>query len=205
MSRKLEVFMLRKRANRQMVVLEVLVATLVLAALLLCGCNPAGTQGTGGGGGAGQSSGQTGGTAQSTQPDDNNTSGGEATGAGTGSTSDSAHKIPETAWISAETLNSLMQRGECAVFDTRSYASYAHEYILGAQNLPFRFLGNRFLELPDHKTLVFICSDEAEAQAVFSLLVDTGFDPSLIYFLKGGIQSWAAAALPLEEVIESSC
>jgi len=94
-------------------------------------------------------------------------------------------------------LTRLMNRENAIVIDVRSSAEFSKGHILNARNIPDGELETHKKDLEKHKSnpLVTCCGSGALSQKAARILKAMGFEK--VYILKGGIQAWQSANLPL--------
>ena len=99
--------------------------------------------------------------------------------------------------IDTAELTRLVNRDKALVLDIRSPQDYAQGHIVNAKNLPAAELQNRLKELEAKKELplVLYCNYGADSGRACRLLRTQGHKQ--VYVLKGGVQSWRGANLPL--------
>lgn len=94
-------------------------------------------------------------------------------------------------------LTRLINRENAVVVDTRSQEEFGKGHILNARNIPEADLQSRQKELEKYKSspVVACCSSGVSAPKTARSLKAMGYEK--IYVLKGGIQAWQSANLPL--------
>jgi len=99
--------------------------------------------------------------------------------------------------IEASEATRLMNRENAILLDIRNQAEFSDGHIINATNIPFSEFENRASELEklrDHPVII-CCKTGSTARLAVSNLKKLGFEK--IYHLKGGIESWKNADLPL--------
>lgn len=101
--------------------------------------------------------------------------------------------------VGAAAAVQLINRRDALVLDVRDAASFAAGHILNARNIPAAELDGRMRELERYKSRpVIVSADGAgRAAAVCGILKKRGFAEAVA--MRGGIQGWAEASLPLEK------
>ena len=91
----------------------------------------------------------------------------------------------------------LMNRENAVVIDIRSQEEFDKGHILNARNIPDADLQSRQKELEKFKSnpIVTCCGSGVSAPKTAKSLKAMGYEK--IYVLKGGIQAWQGANLPL--------
>ena len=99
--------------------------------------------------------------------------------------------------ISAPELAERMKQNGVQLIDVRAASDYQAQRIPGAQHIPVGYLPRYLDTLPRDKEIVLQCVSGVTSQVGASLLMKHGFEK--IRNLKGGINAWRAADLPVEE------
>ena len=100
--------------------------------------------------------------------------------------------------VDAETLYHWLQRGDAVLVDVRELVEYREGRIPGAQLLPSTEVCIAALPRHDGKPIILYCHEGSRATAACERLRKEA--PNLnVYHLAGGIESWRAAGLSLEE------
>ncbi len=96
---------------------------------------------------------------------------------------------------SAATL--LMNRENAILLDIRKPEDFSKGHILSAINIPLSELENRISELEKYRErpIIICCNTGTTATLAMKQLKKMGFEK--IYRLKGGIEGWKQASLPL--------
>lgn len=92
----------------------------------------------------------------------------------------------------------MVAAGEAILVDVRSEESYLEAHLAGAINLPVQQVAGQANELASRGlTVITYCSCPAEetSSLAASELIAAGFRDVVV--LRGGIQGWGAAGLPL--------
>jgi rhodanese-related sulfurtransferase len=100
--------------------------------------------------------------------------------------------------IAAEDALEAVNSGEAIFVDVRDEASYLQSHIAGALSAPLREISNWVEEFESRGVTVITycaCPAEETSLAAAAQLISSGFRDVVV--LKGGIQGWDAAGLPL--------
>ena len=83
------------------------------------------------------------------------------------------------------------------MLDVRNGGDFSNGHILGARNIPADRIGEQLAEMAKYKTqaLILCCNTGNESIRVGRTLKLQGFEK--IYGIKGGLQAWRTANLPL--------
>ena len=94
-------------------------------------------------------------------------------------------------------LTRLMNRESAVVIDIRSQEEFDKGHILNARNIPEAELQSHQKDLEKYKSnpIVACCSGGVSSPKIARSLKAMGFER--IYVLRGGIQAWQSANLPL--------
>ncbi len=92
----------------------------------------------------------------------------------------------------------LLNRQEARVLDIREQADYRKGHIVNALNLPEGRLAEELprLNLAKERPVIVCCASGLRAPQAAKQVRAAGFQQ--VYVLKGGIQGWQEAGLPLE-------
>ncbi|MBI2313127.1 MAG: rhodanese-like domain-containing protein [Betaproteobacteria bacterium] len=92
----------------------------------------------------------------------------------------------------------LINRRDAVVLDVREQHEYAAGHIPGSKHIPLGALPNRLREVEKHKDrpVLVICRSGNRSTGACGLLKKHGFGE--VRALKGGIQAWEQANLPVE-------
>lgn len=111
--------------------------------------------------------------------------------------------------ISPAALKSAISADSNSYFlvDIRSYAAYSGGYIVGSVNIPSgKQFDLRVNEIPTGTAVVLISNASYNGIAkALSTLQEAGYNISLVYVLEGGIDAWAGAGLPTENLEVWAC
>jgi membrane protein DedA with SNARE-associated domain/rhodanese-related sulfurtransferase len=110
------------------------------------------------------------------------------------------YKLLRLARIGVEDLRQLIASGDPpAIVDVRTTRSYAAQHIPGALRMTLEEVDHKLASLPRDREIVVYCTcpNEASAARVARVLMDRGF--TRVRPLEGGLDSWLAAGLPVEE------
>ena len=90
-----------------------------------------------------------------------------------------------------------MNHEKAVLLDVRSAEDFADGHILNSLNVPVEKLSEQQNELTRHKDrpLILCCKIESDTVRAARLLKQLGFNQ--LYSLKGGLQSWRSASMPL--------
>jgi len=95
---------------------------------------------------------------------------------------------------------------KAVILDVRPEKEYAEGHIINAINIPFEKLSEQHKELIKNKErpVIICCRTGTDSVRAARVLKQQGFDQ--LYCLKGGLQAWRNASLPLlrDEVKEES-
>lgn len=99
--------------------------------------------------------------------------------------------------LSPTEVTTLLNREEALLLDLRPAQDYAAGHIINARNIPAEMLGKEAPTLHKHKTqpLILYCGNGGECGKRGKILLQEGFEK--LYSLKGGLQEWKHANLPL--------
>lgn len=92
----------------------------------------------------------------------------------------------------------LLNREEAKVIDIREAADYRKGHIVNASNIPESRLAEELprLKLAKERPLIVCCASGLRAPQAAKQVRAAGFEK--VHVLKGGIQGWQEAGLPLE-------
>jgi membrane protein DedA with SNARE-associated domain/rhodanese-related sulfurtransferase len=110
------------------------------------------------------------------------------------------YKLLRLARISVQELRRLLEGGEPpAIVDVRTTRSFAATHIPGALRMTLDEVDSQLAALPRDREIVLYCTcpNEASAARVARVLMDRGF--TRVRPLEGGLDSWLAAGLAVEE------
>ena len=93
----------------------------------------------------------------------------------------------------------LMNQGQTLVLDVREEKDFAAGHLPKARHIPVRELAGRIVEISKFKTKPVIVTDknDVRAGAACRLLKKEGF--TNVFQLKGGLNAWQQASLPVEK------
>lgn len=80
--------------------------------------------------------------------------------------------------------------------DVRETWEYVDGHARGALSLPLSTFGERFIELPRDRELLFICHSGQRSMAAAKFMRKQGV--MHVFNVEGGTDSWEAAKLPME-------
>ena len=95
-----------------------------------------------------------------------------------------------------EEVADQIKRGEATLLDIRGLSEWQEGHIPQARHVMLGYLPDRLNELPADKPAVVQCQSGARSAIGASILQARGI--SEVINLKGGLQAWAAAGLPVE-------
>jgi rhodanese-related sulfurtransferase len=100
--------------------------------------------------------------------------------------------------ITREEAYKLYQSGGAIFVDVRSHQSFTNQHIRGAVNIPGSQIISRFAEVqnPD-KLIITYCACDAEQSSGKAVLNLNAHGVKNVAALKGGLNEWKAARLPL--------
>jgi membrane protein DedA with SNARE-associated domain/rhodanese-related sulfurtransferase len=110
------------------------------------------------------------------------------------------YKLLRLARIGVEELRHLIANADPpAIVDVRTTRSYAAQHIPGALRMTLEEVDRKLASLPRDREIVLYCTcpNEASAARVARVLMDRGF--TRVRPLEGGLDSWLAAGLPVDE------
>jgi rhodanese-related sulfurtransferase len=95
-------------------------------------------------------------------------------------------------------LIQLINHQNAAVIDLRPTAAFAKGHIIGALSLPLpEFKENaKKIDKMKARPVVLVCAKGLDSPKIASLLKNQGFT---VHLLKGGIQNWIGADMPLSK------
>ena len=99
-----------------------------------------------------------------------------------------------TATIDARTAADRIAAGSVIVVDVRQQAEWKTGHIRGAVHIPLTQLSQRLAGLPRDKTIVTVCRSGHRSGIAARTLTRAGHD---VLNLRGGMNAWARAGLPL--------
>jgi rhodanese-related sulfurtransferase len=99
-----------------------------------------------------------------------------------------------TSRIDAGGAADLLDARTAIVLDVRQPAEWKTGHIKGAIHIPLSQLSSRLNQLPRGKTIVTVCRSGHRSALAARTLSRAGHD---VLNLKGGINAWARAGLPL--------
>ena len=99
--------------------------------------------------------------------------------------------------IATQDLVSLVNQEEAVVLDVRPKEEFSEGHIVGAINIPYDKLDDRYLELNKYKekAMVVVCKMGSHSGAAGLLLKKRGFEK--VSRLRGGILEWRGQNLPV--------
>lgn len=97
--------------------------------------------------------------------------------------------------ISVEEAHERFVRGGVFVLDVRERREWRAGHVPGSTNIPLANLASHVQDLPAERTVVAVCRSGARSRSATAQLRRAGFD---VLNLKGGLQAWQRAGLPLE-------
>ncbi len=99
--------------------------------------------------------------------------------------------------VEAAEATRLMNREDAIMLDIRNTAEFSDGHIINATNIPYSEFDNRSSDLEKirDKPVIVCCKTGTSASLAVTALNKLGFEK--IYRLKGGIEGWKHASLPL--------
>jgi rhodanese-related sulfurtransferase len=97
--------------------------------------------------------------------------------------------------IDPQTLKRKLDSGDAVLIDIREHDEHAREHIIGARLAPLSSMDAHDFDRDHAKTAVFHCKSGMRTEANAARLLAKGFRDA--YFLKGGLEAWKAAGLPV--------
>ena len=99
--------------------------------------------------------------------------------------------------VEAAEATRLMNREDAIMLDIRNTAEFSDGHIINATNIPYSEFDNRSSDLEKirDKPVIVCCKTGTSANLAVTALNKLGFEK--IYRLKGGIEGWKHASLPL--------
>jgi len=98
--------------------------------------------------------------------------------------------------IDARQAAELLASGEAALLDVRQDIEWKQGHIAGALHIPLAQVSHRAHELPAGKTVITTCRSGHRSALAARMLRRAGYQ---VENLRGGMNSWAKAGLPLEQ------
>jgi len=104
----------------------------------------------------------------------------------------------DTSTVSPQEATHLMNRSQAVVVDVRPMADFQAGHVVNAQNLPLNSLQDQLKKLSKYqkKPVIAVCRSGMSSAGACSTLRKAGF--TQVYNLKGGMQAWEAANLPVK-------
>lgn len=99
-----------------------------------------------------------------------------------------------TPRIDAAAAAELIAARTALVVDVRQNAEWKTGHIQGAIHIPLGALSSRMNQLPNGKTIVTVCASGHRSAVAARTLTRAGHD---VLNLRGGMNAWARAGLPL--------
>ncbi len=98
--------------------------------------------------------------------------------------------------ISSTQATMLINQHKGRFIDVRSADEFSQGHIADAKNIPLTELAEKIKKIrgPD-KPVILVCASGQRAQTAATQFQESGFNE--VYVLKGGIQGWKMAQLPL--------
>lgn len=106
-------------------------------------------------------------------------------------------KLTGLKMVTPQLATSLMNKDDAVVVDIRDHEAFKSGHITNAVNIPADQIEQKLNKLNKFKTkpIIVICKVGQQSNKVASKLQSEGFNT--IYGLKGGIQAWQDASMPL--------
>lgn len=101
------------------------------------------------------------------------------------------------AQVGPAEVTRLMNHEKALLLDLRTNADYSSGHILSARNIPVAELEGRQKELQKYKSgpIILCCNRDSDGVKAGRVLKFAGFEK--IYSLKGGLEAWRNANLPV--------
>jgi rhodanese-related sulfurtransferase len=100
----------------------------------------------------------------------------------------------QTRTIDAGSAADLLAARSVVVVDVGQHAEWETGHIQGAIHIPLTQLSSRLHQLPRDKTIVTVCRSGHRSALAARTLTRAGHD---VFNLRGGVNAWARAGLPL--------
>ena len=100
-----------------------------------------------------------------------------------------------TPTTSPADLAEKLAKGSVYVLDVRQPSEWRRGHIGGSRNVPLMHVKSRLATLPRDKTIVAVCASGHRSAVAARALRRSGHE---VENLKGGMQAWSRAALPVE-------
>ena len=100
-----------------------------------------------------------------------------------------------TTTIDARAAADLLNAGSVIAVDVRQQAEWKTGHIRGAVHIPLTQLAHRLGQLPRDTTIVTVCRSGHRSSIAARTLNRSGHD---VLNLRGGMNAWTRAGLPLE-------
>jgi rhodanese-related sulfurtransferase len=97
--------------------------------------------------------------------------------------------------VTAEDAHDTASRREAVLLDVRERREWKAGHAPGSKNIPLSTLAKRHHELRDDRAYVAVCRSGSRSRSATAQLRSAGFD---VVNLKGGMNAWRRAGLPLE-------
>ena len=112
--------------------------------------------------------------------------------------------IATTERVTAQALTRLLKEPSPPfVIDVRAKKEWEGGHVEGSMNIPLPHLAGRIDEVPRDRTVALVCRSGYRSSIASSLLLQNGLSNS--YDLVGGMDAWAASALPTTILNTPSC
>mgnify|MGYP001599548916 FL=1 len=105
-------------------------------------------------------------------------------------------KLKKYEDIDANTATALMDDDNLIILDVREKKERKNGYIDGDMHIPLGDVKNQFNKLDKNKSILVYCRSGSRSAHIAGLLTRNEFEN--VYNLKGGIQAWKRAKMPIK-------
>ncbi len=105
-------------------------------------------------------------------------------------------KLKKYEDIDANTATALMDDDNLIILDVREKKERKNGYIDGDMHIPLGDVKNQFNKLDKNKSILVYCRSGSRSAHIAGLLTLNEFEN--VYNLKGGIQAWKRAKMPIK-------
>jgi len=121
-------------------------------------------------------------------------------------TSTNYDPFPAENRITAKEVLTLLQSEDVpTVIDMRDTALYKENSIAEAFSLPLKQMYSRIHEIPRDKVIVLIFENTQGANEAWAVLIEQGYDPSMIRIMDDNLKGWINAGYGISESLEAGC
>jgi rhodanese-related sulfurtransferase len=99
-----------------------------------------------------------------------------------------------TPSLDAATTADMLAARRATLVDVRQHGEWKKGHIHGSLHIPLAQLAGRLHQLPQGSTIVTVCQSGHRSAVAARTLIRAGHD---VHNLRGGINAWARAGLPL--------